>query len=399
VDITVKVIQEYFDDEVIGILWKRLMVSFPFRAKFASQIDVNYQVGQPMGLYSSWPSMAMTNHVMVRMAGNRLGINKFGDYLIIGDDIVIYNEKVAYEYISIIESAGIQWKPADSIWPRSSHPCEIAKRVFRNGIEVSSIPWNLRKTNEGLFYYYLLSRGDSKSLLTRCILESTSVSLNAALLMKYYESRTDWLVSFTSGGLPQHDTSVGSASAVADEMSYFVFDESYITWYLFMLYCTHCESVSRDLWNDMNNLSGCSNHKLVNHVRKQKSSGHHTAWSWSEILAQRKFFNLAVEHSVYASQQFLDKDGIDTFSSLWLKDAKGESHWIKWGFVEEFQSLTDHHNAIKDLILIQQSDILTNPIHQIQNVWILKWESSLSLLNSSELNHLNRFLISQLKND
>jgi hypothetical protein len=53
VDLTVRVIQEYFSDEVIGTLWKTLMVSFPFRAKFASQIDVNYQVGQPMGLYSS----------------------------------------------------------------------------------------------------------------------------------------------------------------------------------------------------------------------------------------------------------------------------------------------------------------------------------------------------------
>jgi hypothetical protein len=42
------------------------------------------------------------------MAGKRQGFNKFSKYLIIGDDVVIYNEKVAREYIRIIESAGLQ---------------------------------------------------------------------------------------------------------------------------------------------------------------------------------------------------------------------------------------------------------------------------------------------------
>jgi len=52
--------------------------------------------------------MALTNHVLVRLAAKRLGIDGFSEYLIIGDDVVIFNKKVAFEYISIIEFAGLQ---------------------------------------------------------------------------------------------------------------------------------------------------------------------------------------------------------------------------------------------------------------------------------------------------
>jgi hypothetical protein len=92
---------------------------------------------------------------------------------------------------------------------------------------VSSIPWNLKKTNEGLFYYYLLNRGDTKDPPGRCILESTSVSLNAALLMIFYETRTDWLVSLRSDEDLQHDMSVMALPVVTTgEVTNFAFDEN-----------------------------------------------------------------------------------------------------------------------------------------------------------------------------
>jgi len=101
---------------------------------------VRYNVGQPMGLYSSWASFAISNHVIVRLAAVRNNLNKFEDYLILGDDIVIFNDKVAQEYTSIMKYLGVSTKPQDSIMPKSSQSLEIAKRLFRGGKEISPIP-------------------------------------------------------------------------------------------------------------------------------------------------------------------------------------------------------------------------------------------------------------------
>lgn len=59
------------------------------------RIMVKYATGQPMGLYSSWAALAITNHILVRLAAYRLGFNKFSDYLVLGDDIVIFSPQVA----------------------------------------------------------------------------------------------------------------------------------------------------------------------------------------------------------------------------------------------------------------------------------------------------------------
>jgi predicted NAD/FAD-binding protein len=95
--------------------------------------------------------MAFTNHVLVRLAGKRNGIDDFSDYMILGDDIVIFNDQVARDYVSIMESIGVETKPEDSMMPVQSHPVEIAKRLFRNGKEVSPLPAYLLREAQGLF--------------------------------------------------------------------------------------------------------------------------------------------------------------------------------------------------------------------------------------------------------
>lgn len=51
--------------------------------------------------------MAVCHHFLVRMAGVSCGINRFSDYLILGDDIVIARKEVAEAYIKIIEDIGV----------------------------------------------------------------------------------------------------------------------------------------------------------------------------------------------------------------------------------------------------------------------------------------------------
>ena len=94
--------------------------------------------------------MALTNHAIARLAFVRVKASTF-DYIILGDDIVIFNDAAAKEYVGIMEGLGVSVKLEDSILPRKSHPCEIAKRLFRNGKEVGPLPFSQFKLSEGLF--------------------------------------------------------------------------------------------------------------------------------------------------------------------------------------------------------------------------------------------------------
>jgi hypothetical protein len=58
-----------------------------------------------------------------------------------------------------MKSIGVSTKPQDSIKPKTNHSLEIAKRLFRGGVEISPIPLGLLKTNLGLFSLYLNDRG------------------------------------------------------------------------------------------------------------------------------------------------------------------------------------------------------------------------------------------------
>jgi len=97
---------------------------------------VRYGTGQPMGALSSWSAMAMVHHFLVQfcafveqkelelprnparyvsMLSDKIYLHSvmhtaswFMDYLILGDDLVIADEKVALRYIAVCSSLGIK---------------------------------------------------------------------------------------------------------------------------------------------------------------------------------------------------------------------------------------------------------------------------------------------------
>jgi hypothetical protein len=103
----------------------------------------NFEVGQPMGLFSSWPVFTLTHHYVLRYAFYLEKVSPKGAYSIIGDDIVILNKNVALTYKSLIEGLGVKISKSKSITPLNSDPStivgEMAKRLFRNGIEMSPL--------------------------------------------------------------------------------------------------------------------------------------------------------------------------------------------------------------------------------------------------------------------
>jgi hypothetical protein len=102
-------------------LWLELLVNRDFKVPTSmmkshpgSGTQVRYNTGQPMGALTSWASMALIHHAIVLYAAVNVGeirrssILSFIDYLVLGDDIVIANRKVAEEYMRLCASLGIQ---------------------------------------------------------------------------------------------------------------------------------------------------------------------------------------------------------------------------------------------------------------------------------------------------
>jgi hypothetical protein len=96
---------------------------------------------------------------LIRLAARRIGIVKFCDYIVLGDDVVIFSKDVADSYKSVLTEIGVKIDPVDSFYSETYHSLEFAKRLFRYGREVSPLPLRLMKQEISLFQLYVLERG------------------------------------------------------------------------------------------------------------------------------------------------------------------------------------------------------------------------------------------------
>jgi len=67
-----------------------------------------------------------------------VGISARGKYMLLGDDIVISDDKIASEYTRLISSLGVEISPTKT--HKSPTMYEFAKRWYSDGKEVSGIP-------------------------------------------------------------------------------------------------------------------------------------------------------------------------------------------------------------------------------------------------------------------
>lgn len=101
---------------------------------------VNYSTGQPMGTYSSWAVFTLCHHLVVYYCAHLNGIKNFNQYMILGDDIVIHNDKIAETYIKVIRKLGVDL--SDSKTHVSSDTYEFAKRWIKPilNVEITGLP-------------------------------------------------------------------------------------------------------------------------------------------------------------------------------------------------------------------------------------------------------------------
>jgi hypothetical protein len=117
--------------DLLGIEW-----SIPFKGDYPSHIK--YEVGQPMGAYSSWAMLALTHHVIVQYASILNGDKTpCEDYCVLGDDVVIANDGVSEQYLILMDLLGLGINRQKSV--ESKTFTEFAKKLSGFGVKLSPI--------------------------------------------------------------------------------------------------------------------------------------------------------------------------------------------------------------------------------------------------------------------
>jgi len=142
--------------------WRRLISERDF--KYANKF-YRWKVGQPLGLLSSWAVFSLWHHSIIQYCGRKNGHRLFLDYLVLGDDVAIWNPEVALTYKDIMKKLDIPINFNKSFISTGSVPYgEFAKRVFRGGTELTGlgpaiITKGLRSISGWMFLWeYMLER-------------------------------------------------------------------------------------------------------------------------------------------------------------------------------------------------------------------------------------------------
>jgi len=127
-----------------------------------------YAVGQPMGALSSWGMLALTHHLIVQIASKLADPLKkvcwFEGYELLGDDIVIFDKKVAMQYLELMRLFGVPINLSKSVIANNA-TVEFAKVTTHNGVDCSALSWKLfLSTSRSLMgrvsiTYFLLKKG------------------------------------------------------------------------------------------------------------------------------------------------------------------------------------------------------------------------------------------------
>jgi hypothetical protein len=173
------VVQEKFLSVIFGkgfgTVWRRLLVNRPyFISNNKYNIDsgnVYYSVGQPMGALSSWAMLNMIHHLMVQYCYSlNYGFNKpwYRDYVVLGDDLVLFDPKVAEKYLTLCKGLGVEINLTKSVIAKGVPVVEFAKRTSYKGFDVSALSFKEFISNNNFFGRLsitskLISRGWGKS--------------------------------------------------------------------------------------------------------------------------------------------------------------------------------------------------------------------------------------------
>nr|QIR30279.1 RNA-dependent RNA polymerase [Plasmopara viticola lesion associated mitovirus 56] len=194
---------------LLGITWYLIMNLIRFHIKLpgGSEERVGYATGQGMGLYSSWAMLALTHHCIVKYSAWIIGVQNFKDYLILGDDIVIFHEEIAAQYIKVMTDLGVGISLHKTVKPDIGWGAEFASKLVHEdeqGLVVNLSPYPLGSLFEGgiTSYFQIVESILYKALVNNEELHQFAPILGSlpCALKKFNEQReclsTMWAISW-----------------------------------------------------------------------------------------------------------------------------------------------------------------------------------------------------------
>jgi hypothetical protein len=148
--------------------------------------SVVYSVGQGMGLFTSWPIMALTHHYIVNGV---CGIST-DSYSLVGDDLVIRGKSDAFDkYVYVLKQLGLEVNTNKTVKSetKGSHNVEFARNFIIAGVQINPIEygilyaWNDEKTSFESFLYAM--RSTLSSLLIQKLAANFCLNLNTVSLL------------------------------------------------------------------------------------------------------------------------------------------------------------------------------------------------------------------------
>jgi hypothetical protein len=152
--------------ERISQLWRSILTDRLFYHPLGS---VKYEVGNPMGVLSSWPVSTFTHHVVKRYCAYKMHLKDY-EYLILGDDTLDTDKGVYDLYLSVIKRLGVSISESKCTQSTQGY-AEFAKRLFTPNGECTGLPIHIldgvNKYPEQVIELYriCISRGYNKSFL------------------------------------------------------------------------------------------------------------------------------------------------------------------------------------------------------------------------------------------
>nr|UPW42091.1 MAG: putative RNA dependent RNA polymerase [Xinjiang mito-like virus 79] len=143
----------------IGKLWSTILVERDYIISkndySIPQQSLRYSVGQPMGALSSWAMLNLTHHMMIQFIAIALGKTHIGrwydQYVILGDDLVLFDKDIANRYQSFCKDLGVGINLSKSIIAESKPVLEFAKRTSLNGEDVSALSFKELLSSNNFF--------------------------------------------------------------------------------------------------------------------------------------------------------------------------------------------------------------------------------------------------------
>jgi len=143
----------------IGDMWGSILVN---RDYIISKNNYNipeqslrYEVGQPMGALSSWAMLNLTHHLMIQFIAQSLGrVSKgvwYDQYIILGDDLVLFDKDIASRYQSFCQQIGVGINLSKSIISETKPVLEFAKRTSLYGEDVSALSFKELLSSDNFF--------------------------------------------------------------------------------------------------------------------------------------------------------------------------------------------------------------------------------------------------------